>query len=178
MSSLARLAALAALLSGAPLMAQPGDGAPVFGFAHTVPVESDMPIPPDAQFRVAFDVSAAATPGEMNRTFNSAARFINMHVAAGVPLARIHVAIVVHGPASWDVVRDDVYRARRDGKANGSADAVAQLLGHGVDIYLCGQAAAGQGIAKADLIPGVKMALSAMTAHALLQQQGYTLNPF
>tara|TARA_Y100000588_G_scaffold170524_1_gene184375 strand:+ start:507 stop:614 length:108 start_codon:yes stop_codon:yes gene_type:complete len=28
------------------------------------------------------------------------------------------------------------------------------------------------------LIPGVQMALSAMTAHAQLQQQGYTLNPF
>jgi hypothetical protein len=29
-----------------------------------------------------------------------------------------------------------------------------------------------------DLLPGVEMALSAMTAHALLQQQGYTFNPF
>jgi len=27
-------------------------------------------------------------------------------------------------------------------------------------------------------LPGVTMALSAMTAHALLQQDGYTLNPF
>ena len=29
-----------------------------------------------------------------------------------------------------------------------------------------------------DLLPGVEMSLSAMTAHALLQQDGYTLNPF
>jgi len=28
------------------------------------------------------------------------------------------------------------------------------------------------------LLPGVEMALSAMTAHAILQQEGYTLNPF
>jgi hypothetical protein len=28
------------------------------------------------------------------------------------------------------------------------------------------------------ILPGVEMALSAMTAHALLLQQGYTLNPF
>jgi hypothetical protein len=33
-------------------------------------------------------------------------------------------------------------------------------------------------VAAEQLIPGVKMALSAMTAHAQLQQQGYTLNPF
>ena len=29
-----------------------------------------------------------------------------------------------------------------------------------------------------DLLPGVELALSAMTMHALLQQKGYTLNPF
>jgi len=28
------------------------------------------------------------------------------------------------------------------------------------------------------LAPGVEMTLSAMTAHALLQQDGYTMNPF
>jgi len=33
-------------------------------------------------------------------------------------------------------------------------------------------------VATEDLLPGVKMAVSAMTAHALLQQQGYTVNPF
>ncbi|VVS99449.1 hypothetical protein ERY430_40383 [Erythrobacter sp. EC-HK427] len=35
-----------------------------------------------------------------------------------------------------------------------------------------------QGVEHDDLIEGVEMALSAMTAHALLQQQGYTINPF
>jgi len=33
-------------------------------------------------------------------------------------------------------------------------------------------------IREADLLPGITMAPSAITAHALLQQQGYTLNPF
>ena len=36
----------------------------------------------------------------------------------------------------------------------------------------------GQGITPDDLIPGVEMSLSAMTAHALLQQNGFTVNPF
>ena len=38
--------------------------------------------------------------------------------------------------------------------------------------------AAAYGVAKGDLIPGVELALSAMTAHAQLQQAGYTVNPF
>ena len=45
-------------------------------------------------------------------------------------------------------------------------------------VYLCGQSAAAYGIDKGDLIPGVEMALSAMTAHAVLSAEGYSLNPF
>ncbi len=52
------------------------------------------------------------------------------------------------------------------------------MLEAGVRFIVCGQSAAGQGVANDDLIDGVEVALSAMTAHALLQQQGYTVNPF
>jgi intracellular sulfur oxidation DsrE/DsrF family protein len=47
-----------------------------------------------------------------------------------------------------------------------------------VRFILCGQSAAANGVKKADLIEGVELHLSAMTAHALLQQDGYTVNPF
>ncbi len=56
-----------------------------------------------------------------------------------------------------------------------AATRVKKLMGAGVEFILCGQSAASLGIKKADLIPGVKMALSAITAHALYQQRGYTL---
>ncbi|MBB5988012.1 DsrE family protein [Sphingobium lignivorans] len=174
-------AGMALLPAAVPAAAQspafrPG---PVFtDFGQTAPVDSDLVIPPDAQLKVAFDAKDAAPAGEVNKTINSAARFINMHVAAGVAPDRIKVTVVVHGPASWDVVRDEAYRAHKEGRSNGSASAVAQLLEKGVDIYLCGQSAASLGIAKDDLLPGVRLALSAMSAHVLLQQQGYAINPF
>jgi intracellular sulfur oxidation DsrE/DsrF family protein len=47
-----------------------------------------------------------------------------------------------------------------------------------VRIFVCGQSAAYYDVTTNDLLPGVEMALSAMTVHALLQQQGYSLNPF
>lgn len=43
---------------------------------------------------------------------------------------------------------------------------------------LCGQSAAYYQVQNADLVPGVQMALSAMTAHAVLAREGYSLNPF
>lgn len=170
------------MLLAAPAAAAPRPGfhaGPVFrDFGHIAPVDSDLAIPAESSFKVAFDVSAKATPGEVNRTIDSAARFINMHVAAGVPVADIKVAIVVHGPASGDLLKPEAYAARNKGAVNGSAAAISTLAAHGVGIWLCGQSAVASSIDKADLIPGVKMALSAMTAFALLQRQGYTVNPF
>jgi intracellular sulfur oxidation DsrE/DsrF family protein len=169
-------------LAASPAYAAPRPGfhpGPVFTtFGPIATVASDMPIAKDTVLRTGFNVSEKAKPGELSRAIESAARFINMHVDAGVPLANIHVAIVVHGPASTDLLKPEAYAARNDGAANGSADAIAALTARGVEIWQCGQSAAAMSIAKGDLLPNVKMALSAMTAFALLQQRGYTVNPF
>ncbi len=165
----------------APAMAQLEgfETGPVFeDFGPKAAVQTDDPLAKDSRFQIAFDVAKKADPGSLNRTIESAARFINMHVAAGVPAENIRLAIVVHGGASVDLTRQEIYGARNEGATNGSADAIAVLQKHGVTFHLCGQSAAAYKIANADLLPGVKMDLSAMTAHALLQQQGYTLNPF
>ncbi|ARU14855.1 DsrE family protein [Croceicoccus marinus] len=176
------LIAIAALAIAAPAAAQglpdsmtPG---PVFPFGPVAEVESDMPIPADAEFRIVFDLSDAAAAGQASRGLVTLARFHNMHVRAGMPRDRIHLAVVVHGAASADLLAAQAYAGRKDGAANANAAIVAALLDKGVRVIMCGQSAAAMGIAREDLLPGVEMALSAMTAHALLQQQGYTVNPF
>ena len=118
---------------------------------------------------VAFDIAEASEGDAINRRLETAARFLNMHARAGVPATNMQVALVVHGPASADFTkRDD----------NPNADLIAALIEANVSIILCGQTAAYRGIDQDDLLPGVTLSLSAMTAHAQLQQQGYTLNPF
>ncbi|PHZ86348.1 hypothetical protein CRD36_05455 [Paremcibacter congregatus] len=152
---------------------------PVFPtFGKIAPVVSDMAVTTETRLQVAFDVGKAGDVGKLNRTLNSAARFINMHAAAGVPVDNIKVAVVVHGGASFDLTRDSRYGQKKDGAQNANRAAIKALTEKGVEIYLCGQSAAYHDIKKIDLLPGVNLALSAMTAHALLQQKGYTLNPF
>lgn len=147
---------------------------PVFKeFGGVAAVPSAAPIESSARFQVAFDVDTAAEPGKINRQLESAARFINMHVAAGVPKENLKLAIVVHGGAAIDLTRDAKF-----GSANPNAGLIAALHGAGVTIQLCGQTAAYRDISAQDLLPGISMSLSAMTAHAQLQQAGYTLNPF
>lgn len=177
----AALGLLALGLVTQPVSAQPATfhpGPAIADFGEVAQVETTMEIPAGTSFAVAFDTSTRADVGEINRTLNSAARFINMHVEAGVPLDNIRVAIVVHGQASLDLTGAAFYAARQDGSENVNAPAVETLLATNSRIILCGQTAAYYEIGNDDLLLGVEMALSAMTAHALLQQTGYTLNPF
>lgn len=131
----------------------------------------------DTQFKVAFDVAKGAEPGELNRQFDSLARFINMHVASGVPAENIELALVVHGSATLDLLADPAYQQKQGGK-NANIALLNALMANHVRVIVCGQSAAAHGYANDAFLPGVEVALSAMSAHALLQQQGYTLNPF
>ena len=142
---------------------------PVFeDYGPVADVDVTIPVPEDATFRHSFDISKPAAEGELNRSLVSAARFINMLARAGVGANRVEISLVVHGQATFDVSSD----------AGVNTDLVAALVDHGVTIIVCGQSAAYYDVKTEDLLPGVEMAVSAMTAHALLQQQGFTLNPF
>lgn len=171
-------------LTAAPLAAQdmnafePGPVLTEFG-AHA-PVPGTERLPADSQFAIAFDVSTPAPEGGFNRGFDSAARFLNMHVAHGVPQENIRLVVVVHGKASLELLTNAAHGANplsRRGD-NPSGKLVEALLAKDVRFILCGQSAAAYGIAPDDLIPGVEVSLSAMTAHALLQSSGFTVNPF
>jgi intracellular sulfur oxidation DsrE/DsrF family protein len=140
-------------------------------------IEGREAIPPGTKFKVSFDVAKQAEPGKLNRTFVGSARFLNMHAKAGVPVGDMKLAVVVHGSAVHDVTNAVKYGEKHTEK-NANADLIKVLLANGVEIYVCGQSATYQNVHKDDLLPGVKMSLSAMTAHAMLQQSGYTVNPF
>ncbi len=153
-------------------------GSVISDFGNVATVVSDVEIPEGTKFKVRFDVGRKANANSINTTFDSAARFINLNVAAGMPEESMQIAIVVHGSAAQDVTRQAFYRAKNEGRNNQSEKAIATLLSHNVQFFLCGQSAAFQGIEKQDLLEGVKVAPSAMTMHALLDLQGYSLNPF
>lgn len=151
---------------------------PVFEtFGPVADVTSDFAIPENAEMRISFDVSQGAEAGALNKTLVSAARFINMHARAGVPLENIDAAVVVHGKAVYDVSNASRYEDAIGGN-NANADLIAALLERNARIIVCGQSAAYYNVTNDDLLPGVEMAISAMTAHVLLQQDGYALNPF
>lgn len=154
----------------------PGPLIPDYG--PVAKVDATMDIPADMTLRLSFDNASGAGIGAPNAALVTAARFLNMHAEAGIPVERLKVAIVLHGSAVHDVTEAGHYGPVYGGAQNASAPLVAQLLKYGARIIVCGQSAAFQDVETDELLPGVEMALSAMTAHAVLQQQGYALNPF
>ena len=183
---------LALLLLAAPLTvlyAQPSTG-PVIktgGAVFDVP-NPTFQTPRDHDYNVVFEVSrgvempAAGLPTPSvalapNEQLNTMARFLNMHARAGVPRERVKLAAVVHGTAGKDLLDNETFRARY-GTDNPSGPLIQELLNAGVRIILCGQTSMGRDVPRDKLIPGVQLALSAMTAISVLQAEGYQLNPW
>lgn len=152
-------------------------GSVIKNYGKQVKVQQDLDFDKSMIFKVAFDISEQGKLGKINRQIETLARFINMHVANGVPAENIHLALVVHGKAGFDLLKGALYQEKFN--SNNANNALLQdLMKNQVEVYLCGQSAAYYDITNQQLEPGVKMALSAMTAHAVLHKKGYSLNPF
>ena len=179
--SLAALALLLMLLAAPGVSAQtpPSTGPVIQGFGPTFDVpDPDFITPLSVPYRVIFDIAdAAGTPDGRSTRFETVARFLNMHVKAGVPLEDLDVVVAVHGAAGKDLLDHAGYRGRH-GIENPNAELIRALLDAGVEIALCGQTAASRGLGREELLPGVKLALSAMTTLVTRQNQGYALIPW
>jgi len=157
---------------------QPEAGPVILSGGAVFPVEVTFPTPRGLDYKLAFELATTAEePHQLNIGLNSVARFINMHAQAGVPLEKIHTAIVVHGPAGWDLLDHDSYQ-ERTGVPNPNAELLRELMESGARVILCGQTAASRGIPIQGLMEGVEVALSAMTAFVVLQSEGYFVNPW
>ncbi|MEJ2540740.1 MAG: DsrE family protein [Gemmatimonadota bacterium] len=145
----------------------------------TIAVEDPTFVAPaDHVFRAVFEINDGSPEDASNMQMGTIARFLNLHARHGVPDERVHAAAVVHGSGFRALLRDDAYGERYDGATNPSRELVEELLANGVQIVLCGQTAGARQIDRDELIPGVQVGWSAMTALNVFQTRGYTFNPW
>lgn len=170
------VSAVSLLFSSVTLSAEFATGPLIDSYGKHAPVKG-ITLPENSQFNVAFDVAAGAEPGKVNRKFDSLARFLNMHAANGVKAENIKLALVVHGSATLDILTNTHYQNKK-GSNSGNVALLNELMKHGVRVIVCGQSAAANNVTNDMVIDGVEVALSAMTAHAQLNMNGYTTNPF
>lgn len=129
-------------------------------------------------YKVVFDImDSPADLSQTNASLETAARFLNMHAQSGLPLEQLKVALVVHNKASKDVAHSAAYD-KKYGVTNPNEDLMKQLMNAGAKIIFCGQSSVSRGFGKQDLIEGVQISLSAMTALIQLQDDNYRLIKF
>ena len=154
--------------------ATPGPVVQSGGPVYEVP-DADFPTPMNTQMKAVFELRAAPEdPERTNQNIGTMARYLNMHARAGVPRENVRVAGVVHGGAALALLKDEHYR-EANGVDNPNKELIAEILASGGQLVLCGQTAGARGITKDQLLPGVQLALSAMTALTVFQQQGYEI---
>lgn len=163
------------LLSTTAVAAGPDDFHPgelIKGYGKIAEVPGLAPLPADTRFKLAIDVVEGGETGEINGKFETAASFLNLQHAQGIPPENVELALVVHGPAHRDLLNDAAY-----GGSNPNTELLSLLQAQGVKVYYCGQSAVYRDVGRKDLLPGVELTPSATTTHALLQQRGFALRP-
>jgi intracellular sulfur oxidation DsrE/DsrF family protein len=143
-----------------------------FGPVFSVP-EGSFNLDPEQVYRIIMDVGKGPdAPAQLNRNIESAARLLNMSARNGIKPENLQLAVVLHGSGARAALNEQAHDAHFK-MPNGSKALLEELGKAGVDIYLCGQTAAYYGYGAEDLLPEVTLAVSAMTVHVRLQQEGY-----
>ncbi len=130
------------------------------------------------EYRAVFDIMKSAENHQsINASIETAARFLNMHAQSGVPAKNLKIALVVHNAASKDVISNEAYQ-KKYGTDNPNKKLIEALIEAGGQVIFCGQSSLSRGFDREDLIDGVQLSLSAMTALVQLQDENYRLIKF
>jgi len=151
------------------------NGPVIEDYGSTYIVENpDIATETESEMKVIFDVDKSSEDkSEVNKYIEVAARFLNMHTNLGMKREQLKAAMTIHAGAAKDVLNNDVYK-RKYGVDNPNFELIKALTQAGVDVIICGQSAAKNEMSRGDIIPGVKVALSATTALIQYQSKGYS----
>ena len=144
-------------------------------FGPTYPVNSpDIEVDISATYKLILDVASSSDDKSVvNKSIVTAARFLNMHANAGVPVDQLAVSVVIHGQAWQDVMTNDAYK-EKFGVDNPNIALIEAIKNVGGEVILCGQTAGKRGLDKTNVNPDVRFALSAMTTFLQYQNYGFT----
>ncbi len=113
---------------------------------------------------------------EVNDILAEVGRQVNIHVAAGVPLKNIDMVVVGHGGVLRSFFTNEAYQKKYK-VDNPNIALFNELRSAGVTFIACGQAMNFLNIEKSQLLPWVKVALSAQSVITDYQLRGYIHRP-
>jgi len=138
----------------------------------------DFKVDLSKEYKAVFDImNSPESHASVNASIETAARFLNMHAQSGVPAENLKIVLVVHNKASKDVITHEAYQ-KKYGTDNPNQELIKALMDAGGQVIFCGQSSVSRGFPKEELIKGVQLSLSAMTALIQFQDNDYRLIKF
>jgi intracellular sulfur oxidation DsrE/DsrF family protein len=145
-----------------------------FGTVNEVPYAIERP-DPKLDYKIVVEVSSDnAKPETVHEFFEKVAAVVNLHALGGVPANKLHVVMVIHGPAAQFIVNNEAYQ-KKFSVNNPNLALFTALQDAGVKIFVCGQSVIKRNIDPATIAPEVKVSLSAITTLTTYQLKGYSL---
>ncbi len=147
-------------------------------YSGVIPVKNITEVPDLKQdYKLLFEVTVKnpdSVAKELNYSLVEIARLINLHVASGISLNKIMPVIVVHGGALNAISNNQRYQKKYH-IDNPNVKLLTSLEKMGARIIACGQAMAFFQFQPEDLLPEVKVSLTAQTVLSNYQLKGYVL---
>ncbi len=147
-------------------------------YSGVFPVKDITEVPdPNMQYKLLYEMTEENPDSAMNEPDYSLveiARLINLHVASGIPLKNLSIIVVAHGPALHSISTDEAYQ-KKFKMNNPNLNLIKDLEKAGVRFIACGQAMSFMNVKEEDLMPVVKISLTAQTALSGYQLKGYVL---
>ena len=130
---------------------------------------------PKIDYKILVDISSDnQKPETVHEFFEKVAGIVNLHALGGVPANKLHVVVVIHGPAAQFIVNNAVYQ-KKFGIDNPNLPLFTALKEAGVKLFVCGQTLIKKNIDPATIAPELKVALSAVTTLTTYQLKGYAI---
>jgi len=147
-------------------------------FSGVIPVKDPTEIPdPNQEYKLLFELTANnpdSLAKDINQGLDEVTRVMNLHFASGIPAKKIIPVIVVHGPALAAISNNETYK-RKFNMDNPNLKLIQDLEKAGAKFIACGQAMAFFDVKKEELLPEVKVSLTAQTVLSNYQTKGYIL---
>lgn len=145
-----------------------------------IPVKDPTEIPdPNIDYKILFELTGNnpdSTLKDINYGLDEIARIINLHVASGIPVKRIIPVIVVHAGAVNAIKNNEAFQKKYK-MDNPNIKLIDDLKKIGAKFIVCGQAMEFFDSKKEELLPDIKLSLTAQTVLTHYQLKGYVWHP-
>ncbi len=147
-------------------------------WSGVIPVANPTEVPDNThEYKLLFEVikkNRDSLSDKINYSLDEVARILNLHVASGIPQDKLVPVVVIHGPGLEAVWNNEAYR-RKHSMDNPNLGLIREMEKIGTRFIVCGQAMAFFGTEKEDLLPEIRISLTAQTVLSNYQYQGYVL---